>query len=478
MPDPAVEQQQKQSQKLEVPSGTSATSDALQEPLVDPLTQPKETTQGGGGGGGGGGKKLSWREALGNFLGDALYDGLRPALTEESLKKTANDAWNGAVDKVGAWIRSQADTPDESAIAKRFSDELTKALKDKAGSLINFNLEGVAEDIADFARKNPELVILGALAGAAAFIATNQSIPDLKQKLGLGKAGKLTVGAKFTGGFLDLFKSIDETVKALELAYKVGGFQAGGDYERKEDGSRQIKGDASYTLKDSYLKDGKEVSFDRFKIAGNGGVQLAPSGKVKGSQVGGSMNLNLGDQGQHQFSASGGYQQGVTDKGAAFEKSQAKLGYASGPWSATGSFSQSTVPAGTTTEYGLQGGFSGKSTSLTGSASLQDGPKGILGVAGLQGSYTGGPLSLSGGAMFGTDGRYDVNAKGSYNFGNGWKANAGGSLTNLPNTNGVMQQNWGVNGGFEYQKNNKFLNFQGNYGSQGGGFTVGAGIRF
>lgn len=479
MPDPAVQAKQKQQQEPAAAS-TDATTEpsALQETLLDPLATPADVASAAEGGGGGSQKALGWRQALGNFLGDKLYDGLKPALSEESLKKYANDAWNGAVEKVAGWIKSQATTPDESEIASKLTEELTKGLKDKAGALINFNLEGVAEDVADFARKNPELVILGALAGAAAYIATNQSIPALKQKLGLGKAGDLTVGAKFTGGFLDLFKSIDETVKSLEVAYKVGGFEASADYERKEDGSREINADAAYTVKDSYLQDGKEVPFDRFKVQANGGVKLGPGGGVQGKQVGGSMNLNLGDKGQHQLSASGKVQQGTNDKGVPFSKAEGKLGYENGPWSASASADQTTVPAGTTTNANLSGGYTTPNLSVTGNANVTAGPTGTVGTAGVQGSYKGGPLTMSGSAMGGTDGRYDINGKAAYDFGNGWKANGGGGVSNMPGQNGIMQQNWNINGGVEYKKDNKFFNINGNYGSQGGGVTIGAGIRF
>lgn len=490
MADGAVQQKQQAKTPaapgVEPPPDTVATQD-LQDPteLVLSAAAPEaEVAAGGGDGGGGGGKKLSWREALGKFLGDKLYDGLAPALSEEKLQKYANDAWNDAVAKAAEWIKGQATTPDETQIASKLTTELQKGLKDKVGPLINFDLTNVAEGVADFARKNPELVILAALAGAAAYVATNQPIPALKQSLGLGKAGKLDVGAKFTGGFLDLFKSIDQTIEQLSLAYKVGGFQADASYEHK-DGHRDIEGGAGYTLKDSYTNDkGEKVDFTRLHVAGNGGVRLNDAGDVKGYKFGGDANLNLGDRGQHQLSAGGNFQS-INGPNGPKTEANANLGYKYGNWSANANGQHTTGPAGANTQLNVAGGYTSPNLSLTGNAGYQSGPNGSLGTLGVQGQYKNGGLNLQGNGMVGTDGRFDVNGKVAADLGDGWSLNGNAGVSRLPGAGGpnaAFDNKFNVGGGVEYKKGNTFFNMGGGYqnvnGQGSGTLNIGAGIRF
>lgn len=198
------------------PSATTDSS-SLSDPLVDPLTggggkqKPKAGTELG---------KRTWEGALGDFIGGGLYEQLAPQLTEAALSGYAQQAVDAAVGQIGKLLKDELD-PDDAVIAKKFSDVLQAELGKQAKALMASDGGALAEKISSFVDKNPWLVLLAALAGAATFVLTNQPLPEIPLS---GKVGDLTGSLKVQlgGGTMDLLKSFDLAIKHLEasLAWK------------------------------------------------------------------------------------------------------------------------------------------------------------------------------------------------------------------------------------------------------------------
>lgn len=249
-------------------TGVASGDDGLVDPLVDPLGDARTaagTVLG----------KRTWDDALGSFIGGGLYGALAPHLTEAKLTGYAQQAVNAAVGQLASFLKGQVD-PDDAAVAKKFTDLLETELGKQAKALMASDGGGFAEVIGGAVDKNPWLVVLAALAGAATFVLTNQPIPEIPLS---GEVGGLkgSVKAKLKGGTLDLLKTFDVALQSLEatLAWK-----------------DDLKASYSY---DASQKDGKTTELHKGSLDyKNGGLTTSLYGEHKLLDgVGGGTKLGL-----------------------------------------------------------------------------------------------------------------------------------------------------------------------------------------
>ena len=156
--------------------------------------------------------KQSYEQALGGFLGGELFKVVSKELSEEKLDEHARGVVDDAFKAVKAWLLSQAE-PSEADIAAKFSEAMEKALEPRIEQLLTDS--NISAAISEWALEHPRSVLAAALAGAAAYILSNQDMPDIEHKMGLGGGHAILAGVNL-GSTLDIALN---TVK-LGYAYK------------------------------------------------------------------------------------------------------------------------------------------------------------------------------------------------------------------------------------------------------------------
>ncbi|MFH1464485.1 MAG: hypothetical protein ABIO70_08865 [Pseudomonadota bacterium] len=184
--------------------------------------------------------RLTWEAALGSTVGGKLYDALAGQLTEDKLVGYANKAVDAAMAKVKAYLQGAAD-PSEQEAAALFSKEIDNLLRGMARSAVVDT--SASEELTALVGGHPYEVALAALAGAAAYVLSNQDIPLIEQKLGLGHGFAIVAG-------IDVGRTLDLAVEQVRLGLKYSG--GGADVslvgDRFEDGGWQVTGKYSQKL--------------------------------------------------------------------------------------------------------------------------------------------------------------------------------------------------------------------------------------
>ncbi|MFT5586588.1 MAG: hypothetical protein ACI9VR_004187 [Cognaticolwellia sp.] len=183
--------------------------------------------------------KQSYEQALGSFLGGELFKVVSKELSEEKLDEHARGAVDDAFKAVKEWLVGQAE-PSEAAIASQFSDALEKALEPRIEQLLADS--NISAAISSWAVDHPRSVLAAALAGAAAYVLSNQDIPDIEHKMGMGGGHAILAGVNL-GSTLDIALN---TVK-LGYAYKGESTTASLDAEYgMQDESLAVTGNLSH----------------------------------------------------------------------------------------------------------------------------------------------------------------------------------------------------------------------------------------
>lgn len=157
--------------------------------------------------------KQGYEQSLGVFLGGELYDLVSKELSKDKLDELAQGAVDDAFEKVKEWLVAQAE-PSESAIAAKFADALQQALDPRIDQLLADS--GVSATISTWAVEHPRSVLAAALAGVATFILTNQDIPDIEHKMGLGGGHALLAG-------VNLGSTLDIALNTVQVGYSYQG---------------------------------------------------------------------------------------------------------------------------------------------------------------------------------------------------------------------------------------------------------------
>lgn len=515
MSEPAVQT------RTEAAPAPEASSGAVEDTLFDPLatvdasgsatspaaTDDPRTDKGTELG------KQSWEAALGATLGGKLYAAIAPQLTDAKLADYATTAWGASVTALADLVKANPQA-GEGDLSAKISESMKKELPKLAEDMLKANGGKLGLDIGGFVDGNPYLVVLAALAGAAAFVATNQPIPAIKQEIGLA-SGKIGFGLKLNGGALDIAKSITTAIGELQLSYAWTGGMVDAGYKRADDGSHDLTASANASGTDKYKdKEGNDVEFERYKVAAGGAAKVNKDGTMGDWSANAAGNIALGDKGQTNLGLSGkaANAAGVTSgsatatagytgekgslSGAATVGSDgaydvnAKGDYSNDGLEVSGSAAATramvdgapvdaanaqlaakkdfgngfvldgstaaahTAAAGLTTTSKLAGAYTQGGLSAGGSAELQTGGAGgPLGLFGANAGYKSENGSISGNALVGTDGRYDLGLQGAYDAGNGLSVTGSAGMSRNK-VDDAWQNAANAKLGLEYKKKN------------------------
>lgn len=179
--------------------------------------------------------RQTYEQALGSFLGGELFDLVSKELSREKLEELAQGAVDDAFESVREWLVAQAE-PSEQAIAAQFGTALEQALEPKINELIAQT--GLTDAISDFAHESPRTMLAAALAGVATYILTNQDIPTVEHKMGLGGGHAILAG-------VDLGSTLDIAIRQVTAGYRYKGAnttaELNGTYT-VDDGSYSVDG--------------------------------------------------------------------------------------------------------------------------------------------------------------------------------------------------------------------------------------------
>lgn len=189
--------------------------------------------------------KLTWQGALGETLGGKLYDALSAQLTDEALLKHAKSAVDSALGALKGQLAGQVDATEQEAAALLLK-ELDKALQSIARDAVVGS--GLSDGIRDVVDAHPYEIALAAAAGAVAYVLSNQDLPLLESKLGLGG------GHALVGG-IDPGRTMSLALEQVRVGYRYQGDKVAAHLvgDRFQDGwgaegGIQYKPDAGTTL--------------------------------------------------------------------------------------------------------------------------------------------------------------------------------------------------------------------------------------
>ena len=176
-----------------------------------------------------------WREAYGDRVGGKAYDAIAGQLTDEKLVGHATKLVDSAMAAMKKQLEGSVSPNDQEAYAL-FMAELDKQLKGAASGAVTGS--GVAEGTRGLVEDHPYAVGSAALAGAVAYVLSNQDLPMMSAGKKLGDHHELSAGID-PGSTLNL--GVEEA--RLGYAYNNGGTKAsleGSSFVR--DGGWQVKG--------------------------------------------------------------------------------------------------------------------------------------------------------------------------------------------------------------------------------------------
>ena len=202
---------------------------------------------------------LTWKAALGEKLGGKLYGALSAQLTDEKLSGHAAKAVDAALAQVRKALEGQVKPSEEEAV-QLFLAEIDKQVTGLATEAVTAS--GLSQGIRDYADVHPYEIALAAIAGAVAYVASNQDLPLLEAKLGLGGDHSLVGG-------IDPGRTMKLAVEQLRVGYRYQGDHVAAYLNAdKFQNGYGIAGGAQYTNGDRQMgisgshteRDGKRTS--------------------------------------------------------------------------------------------------------------------------------------------------------------------------------------------------------------------------
>lgn len=157
--------------------------------------------------------QLTWQAALGETLGTKLYDALSAQVTDDKLLSQAQKLVDKATSALAQKLQGQVE-PTEQEAAAMLVAELDKALKALAQEAVVGS--GLSEGIRGTVDANPYSIALAALAGAVAYVLSNQDLPLLEGKFKLGG------GHSLVGG-IDPGKTMSLALEQVRVGYRYQG---------------------------------------------------------------------------------------------------------------------------------------------------------------------------------------------------------------------------------------------------------------
>ncbi len=153
-----------------------------------------------------------YQALLGDFLGGKLYSEIQDQLSDDRLVGLAQGVVDSALGKVQAFIASKGEVSDQEA-ANAFFQALEAELDKLAEGAVTEG--GAGDGLRLFADEHPRVMTAGAVAGAVAYVLTNQDIPMLKHSVGPSN-NQLTLG-------LDPGRTMQLAIDKIHAKYRYQG---------------------------------------------------------------------------------------------------------------------------------------------------------------------------------------------------------------------------------------------------------------
>ncbi len=254
--------------------------------------------------------RLTWQGALGESVGGRLYDALSAQLTDDRLLGHANRAVTAATAALRAQLQGQALSDQEAAAL--FVAHLDTAMRQIAqNAVVQSGLFGEVRELAD---ANPYGVALAAAAGAVAYVLSNQDLPLIEARLGLGG------GHSLVGG-VDPGRTMSLALEQVRVGYRYegDGLAASLNVDRFRDGmaadgriqysptpESQLALSGSHSDRGGVQRSRVDLSYMNRDLAANLGVERNVGGQGPSQTVGASIS-SRGGPGELNRSLSGTY---------------------------------------------------------------------------------------------------------------------------------------------------------------------------
>ena len=154
----------------------------------------------------------AYQALLGDFLGTHLYNQIQDQISDDRLTGLAQGVVDNALEKVRAFIESKGELSDQEA-ANAFFRAIETELDKLAEQAVTDS--GAGDGIRMFADEHPRVMTGAAIAGAVAYILSNQDIQMLKHSFGPSN-NRLTLG-------LDPGSTMNLTLERIHAKYSYKG---------------------------------------------------------------------------------------------------------------------------------------------------------------------------------------------------------------------------------------------------------------
>ena len=156
--------------------------------------------------------QLSWQDALGQSVGSKLYEEISGKLSDTELQSVAAKAVDSATDSLHDFLKDNVEASEQEAAAlfvRALDKELTRIAKNAVSGDVGEAIRGFVDD-------SPYVVTSAIVAGAIAWVLSNQDIGMLDTKLKVGGGHSLVAG-------VDLGKTMDIALEQVRLGYRYSG---------------------------------------------------------------------------------------------------------------------------------------------------------------------------------------------------------------------------------------------------------------
>lgn len=239
---------------------------------------------------------LTWSAALGDFLGPKLHEAVAGQLSDDKLVGHAQGAVGSATEKLQAYLLQNTQASDHEA-ATLFVQHLDGELRRAAQQLVVDS--GLSDGIRGFVDDNPLAVTTAAVAAAAAYILTNQDLPLISSKKGLGG------GHSLVGG-VDPGRTLDLALEQVRLGYRYesagtkaeltgdyfgrdGGYQLQGRMEQQL-GAGLMTGGLLHSERDGTTRDRLDLGFRNDRLSADAWAERQRGANGDLSTVGGRLS--------------------------------------------------------------------------------------------------------------------------------------------------------------------------------------------
>ena len=220
---------------------------------------------------------MTWSAAMGDFLGPKLYEALAPQLTDEKLVGHAQSAVGSATGKLRSYLQGNVQANEQEA-ANLFVNALDGELRRVAQGLVVDT--GLSDGMRDWVDENPLTVATAALAGAVAYVMSNQDLPLVDTSRSLGGGHSVVAG-------IDPGRTLDLALEQVRVGYRYqsagtkaelmgdyfgadGGYQVQGTLQQQLGAGGLLSAGALHSERNGATKDRLDLGYSNSSLAASG----------------------------------------------------------------------------------------------------------------------------------------------------------------------------------------------------------------